>query len=135
MQQNIENIITFQSGTGKIIIYPGKYITYTLFPDSQMPDINDLQKELDFLLTHLNGEKLPFFADNRHLQVIDSQVTEFMKTKSALFASKCAILVAPGISKFLFHIALFFNKPPYPIKAFTDENKAWEWLMKKESDK
>ncbi len=135
MQQNIENTITFQSETGQITIYPGQYIQYTLLPNAQMPDINDLQKELDFLLTHLNSEKLPFLADNRHLQVIDSQVTEFMKTKSALFASKCAILVAPGISKFLFHIALFFNNPPYPIKAFTDENKAKEWLIKNESDK
>ncbi len=134
MDRTTENNITFTSKTGKITIF-NSHIEYQLLPTAEIPTLEDLQKELDFMIKHLKGKKLPLLGDNRNLKNINPNLVNFMREKSGLFTNKAAILINPGISKFLFHIALFFNKPPYPIKAFIDENKAWEWLMKKESDK
>ena len=131
MDNTTKNNITFTSKTGKITIF-NSHIEYQLLPTADTPSLKDLQKELDFMITHLKGKKLPLLGDNRNLKNIDPNLVNFMREKSGLFTNKAAILVNPGISKFLFHSMLLIKKTDYPIKAFTNKQKALNWLLNNE---
>jgi hypothetical protein len=121
--------LRFESKSGIMEIFTGKYIKYTLSANKPSPDIEDMQLELNFLKQSLNGEKLPFLIDNRTLKKLDPKVLNFMQLNSPKFASKIAVIVSPGISKFLFHIILFLKKPPFPMKLFKNEKEAIKWLL------
>ena len=126
MEDKIKNInqnpqpLRFKSKSGIMEIFPNQYIKYSLLQNVTSPELEELKRELVFLEENLQGKKLPFLVDNRNLKKLDSKVINFMEQNSPKFTGRVAIIVSPGISKFIFHVLLFLKKPPFPMKLFTN---------------
>ena len=61
--------------------------------------------------------------------VPDKETREFSKTQLPLIYSAMAMVSKPGLSAFIMKILFSFQQPPIPMRSFTDENKAREWLL------
>jgi hypothetical protein len=74
---------------------------------------------------------LPFLTDNRQLKQLSKEERIYIQSKVPIFASKFAMLVKGGLSTFFFNVMAHVNTPVIPMKAFTDIDKAFEWLKEK----
>ena len=77
----------------------------------------------------VGNKRVPLYADMRNIKSIDKDAAlyfageEPVKTQSA-----CAKVVSSTFEKVIGNFFMFFNKPLIPIKLFTDEVAALEWL-------
>jgi hypothetical protein len=69
------------------------------------------------LLIHLVNSPIP-----------DKETQRFSKEKLPEIYSAMAMVSKPGLSAFIMKILFQFQRPPIPMKSFTDEQKALSWL-------
>ena len=69
------------------------------------------------LLIHLVNSPIP-----------DKETQRFSKEKLPEIYSAMAMVSKPGLSSFIMKILFQFQRPPIPMKSFTDEQKALSWL-------
>jgi len=86
---------------------------------------NDLKTYIEW--TKTTGP-LPFLSDNRTLKHMTTDERLYVQSKIHLFASKGAIIINGGLSTFFFNLMMHLNQPRIPMKAFSDIDKAYEWL-------
>ena len=106
----------------------------TFIPDGIAKSANievmkgDLEKFIEW--TEKTGP-LPFYTDNRTLKQMSYEERVYIQAKLPLFASKIAIIVKGGLSSYFYNIMSYLNKPEIPMKAFTDSERAFNWLKEK----
>lgn len=61
--------------------------------------------------------------------VPDKETREFSKTQLPVIYKAMAMVSKPGLSSFIMKILFKLQKPPIPMRSFTDEGKAKEWLL------
>ncbi|MEN9973547.1 MAG: hypothetical protein RIS20_1894 [Bacteroidota bacterium] len=69
------------------------------------------------LLIHLVNSPIP-----------DKETQRFSKEKLPEIYSAMAMVSKPGLSAFIMKILFQFQRPPIPMKSFTDEQQALSWL-------
>jgi hypothetical protein len=69
------------------------------------------------LLIHLVNSPIP-----------DKETQRFSREKLPEIYSAMAMVSKPGLSSFIMKILFQFQRPPIPMKSFTDEQKALSWL-------
>jgi hypothetical protein len=69
------------------------------------------------LLIHLVNSPIP-----------DKETQRFSREKLPEIYSAMAMVSKPGLSAFIMKILFQFQRPPIPMKSFTDEQKALSWL-------
>jgi len=76
-------------------------------------------------------DRIPVLADSRQVKGITKEVREYITERDKIeqTTSKLAVVVSSGISKIGGNLFLKFSNLPYPIKLFTDKEKALEWLL------
>lgn len=60
--------------------------------------------------------------------VPDKETRRFSTTQLPLIYSAMAMVSAPGLSQFIMKILFRLKPPPIPMKTFTDDKEAKEWL-------
>jgi len=60
--------------------------------------------------------------------VPDKATRKFSTEQLPVIYSALAMVSKPGLSKFIMNILFSLKPPPIPIKSFTDDNEAKEWL-------
>jgi len=70
------------------------------------------------LLIHLVSSPVP-----------DKETQRFSKEKLPEIYSAMAMVSKPGLAAFIMKLLFAFQKPPIPMKAFTDEVQARNWLQ------
>lgn len=58
----------------------------------------------------------------------DKQTRKFSTEQLPLIYSAMAMISKPGLSKFIMNILFGLKTPPIPMKTFTDDTAAREWL-------
>ncbi len=69
-----------------------------------------------------------FFSNNKTMKSLGSEEREYVGKNIHLFAYKAAITENSPIVRFITHMIVYFYKPQIPMKMFTTEEEAINWL-------
>lgn len=76
------------------------------------------------------GKSFPLLIDMRGIQSTTSEARQYMATVGATLVTAAALVTGSAFNNALGNVFLKINKPPIPIKLFTDQEKARLWLSK-----
>lgn len=87
-----------------------------------------LDQTFEFTKDHM---PLPILIDNRKVKGVSKEAREYAKKydKEHDGTTKVAFLVGSGISKIMGNLFIGFSTSKYPVKVFTDFDKAKKWLI------
>lgn len=74
------------------------------------------------------NRRVPLLIFLSNSRVPDKATRKFAAEQLPVIYSAMAMVSKPGLSKFIMNILFSLKTPPIPMKSFTDENSAKEWL-------
>jgi hypothetical protein len=77
-----------------------------------------------------NNKKIPLLIYLSNSPVPDKATRKFATEQLPVIYSAMAMVSKPGLSKFIMNILFALKPPPIPMKSFTDDKEAKEWLKK-----
>jgi hypothetical protein len=77
-----------------------------------------------------NNKKVPLLIYLSNSPVPDKATRKFATEQLPVIYSAMAMVSKPGLSKFIMNILFALKPPPIPMKSFTDDKEAKEWLKK-----
>jgi hypothetical protein len=81
------------------------------------------------LVKQITGNKrVPLLIYLSKSPVPDKQTRKFATTQLPVIYSAMAMVSKPGLAQFIMKILFRFQSPPIPMKSFTDDVAAKEWL-------
>lgn len=81
-------------------------------------------------LEFTNGEDVPALIVSEGIVSMDKNTREFMASKEGSKGIKAAaILLKSSFGSFVANFYLTVNKPPMPVRIFTNKNLAIKWLQ------
>lgn len=104
-------------------------IIHSVGRDDLVESLADAHEQIEAIKSINDGLKRPFLADARKLKKVEKEAREFYA--SAATGDVCeavAIMAETRVSKVLINFFMKINKPAYPMRMFTDEEEAIEWL-------
>ena len=75
-----------------------------------------------------NGKRAPLLIYLSDSPVPDKRTRAFATEQLPLIYSALAMVSKPGLAKIIMNILFRFKPPPIPMKSFTDDTQAREWL-------
>lgn len=75
------------------------------------------------------NKKVPVLIYLKNSPVPDKETRKFSTGQLPQIYTAMAMVSKPGLAQFIMRILFNFQNPPIPIKSFTDDKKAMEWLM------
>lgn len=75
-----------------------------------------------------SNKRVPLLIYLSNSPVPDKATRKFAAEQLPVIYSAMAMVSKPGLSKFIMNILFSLKTPPIPMKSFTDENSAKEWL-------
>ncbi len=76
-----------------------------------------------------NNKPVPLLIYLSNSPIPDKATRKFSITQLPLIYSAMAMVSKPGLSKFIMNILFSLKTPPIPMKSFTDDKAAKEWLQ------
>ena len=116
-------------------IYEGEIATYW-FDDGILVSLSKSPKRTVenitanvALVKEITGNKrVPLLIYLSNSPVPDKETRVFSTEQLPVIYSAMAMISKPGLSKFIMNILFALKPPPIPIKTFTDDMEAKEWL-------
>jgi hypothetical protein len=101
-----------------------------LFSYSKSPvrTIKNITENVALVKRLTGGKKVPLLIYLNNSPVPDKATRQFSTEQLPQVYSAMAMVSKPGLSKFIMNILFKFNPPPIPMKSFTDDEQAREWL-------
>lgn len=106
-------------------------IIYGPYPKGVHLDVHVAKQIVADRIDFLNGKKLPAIVDTTGIQSITKDAKEYMAKPEASKGIVAAALLSKSVfSKYLsnFFIKVSIISSPIPIRVFTDEESAKNWL-------
>ena len=75
-----------------------------------------------------NNKRVPLLIYLSDSPVPDKATRKFATEQLPVIYSAMAMVSKPGLSKFIMNILFALKPPPIPMKSFTDDKEAKEWL-------
>lgn len=83
------------------------------------------------LVKKITGNKpVPLLIYLSDSPVPDKQTRKFSTEQLPVIYKAMAMISKPGLARFIMNILFSLKPPPIPMKSFTDEREAVEWLKK-----
>jgi hypothetical protein len=116
-------------------VYEGEIATYW-FEDGYLVSLSKNPKRTVenitgnvALVKEITGnKKYPLLIYLSNSPVPDKATRKFASEQLPLIYSAMAMVSKPGLSKFIMNILFNLKPPPIPMKSFTDESEAKQWL-------
>ena len=94
-------------------------------------DMNFAKKSVEVRKNLSFGQSYPMFIDISEIKSTSKEAREYLSKGIAIEnISAAALLAGSVLSKLLGTFFLTFNKPPIPLRIFTDRTEAIKWLKK-----
>jgi len=77
-----------------------------------------------------NNKKAPLLIYLSNSPIPDSETRKFVNKVLPETYSAMAMVSKPGLAQFIMNFLFSFRKPPIPMKSFSDDKLAREWLRK-----
>jgi hypothetical protein len=105
-------------GIGRAVFLPDKIIT-----------LKDLKEHFSVCAEASEGKCVPVLADIRKINHMDREARAYLTgSEVASLTKAAAVLVKLPVNTIFGNIFLEINKPSFPVRLFTSESKALEWL-------
>jgi hypothetical protein len=115
---------------GEIAIYWFEDEILVSFSKSIKRTVENIKGNVEFVKQITGNKKVPLLIYLAPSPVPDKQTRDYSKEKLPEIYSAMAMVSKPGLSQFIMNILFRFSKPPIPMKSFTEDKEAKEWLRK-----
>jgi hypothetical protein len=95
---------------------------------STLRTVDVIAKNVELVKTITNNKPVPLLIYLANSPVPDKATRKFSTEKLPEIYSAMAMVSKPGLAKFIMNILFALKPPPIPMKSFTDDNEAKEWL-------
>ena len=117
-----------ETRTAEIWLDQDGIIHYKVLPGVEVT-IDDTREYVKIQCGLTKNKKVLNLTDLREVKSITHEAREYLSGEEVeRITAACALLIGSPVSKVIGNFFLGINKPPYPIKIFTTEEKAAEWL-------
>ena len=76
-----------------------------------------------------NNTKVPLLVYLKNSPIPDNETRKFSAEQLPNIYTAMAMVSKPGLAKFIMNILFKLKPPPIPMKSFTDDKAAKQWLM------
>ncbi|ANE52262.1 hypothetical protein [Flavisolibacter tropicus] len=90
--------------------------------------VENISRNVAFVKQITNNQRTPLLIYLANSPVPDKQTRQFSTAQLPTIYSAMAMVSKPGLSKLIMNILFSLKPPPIPMKSFTDDKQAKEWL-------
>jgi hypothetical protein len=90
--------------------------------------VENISKNVALVKEITGNRRVPLLIYLSNSPVPDKETREFSTKQLPLIYSAMAMVSKPGLSKFIMNILFALKPPPIPMKSFTNDEAAKEWL-------
>ncbi|HEX5169072.1 MAG TPA: STAS/SEC14 domain-containing protein [Cyclobacteriaceae bacterium] len=90
--------------------------------------VENIKANVELVKQITNNKRVPLLIYLSDSPVPDRQTRQFSTEQLPLVYSAMAMVSKPGLAKLIMNILFKFKTPPIPIKTFTNDKRAKEWL-------
>ena len=90
--------------------------------------VENIKTNISLVKSITNNKKVPLLIYLAKSMVPDKKTRRFVNEQLPNVYSAMAMVAKPGLTKFIMNFLFQFRKPPIPMKSFTDDKEAKEWL-------
>ena len=116
-------------------IFEGEIATYwfdegILVSLSKSPKrtVENITNNVALVKSITNNKRVPLLIYLSNSPVPDKETRKFAAEQLPVVYSAMAMVSKPGLAKFIMNILFMLKPPPIPMKSFTDDKTAKEWL-------
>src|SRR3954468_10622258 len=116
-------------------IYEGEIATYwfddgilVALSKSPMRTVANITGNVALVKQLTKNRRVPLLIYLSNSPVPDKETRRFSTTQLPVIYSAMAMVSKPGLAKFIMNILFSLKPPPIPMKSFTDDTAAKEWL-------
>jgi len=117
-------------------IYEGEIATYWMedgilvsLSKSTRRTVTNLAANAALVKSITGNRKVPLLIYISSSPIPDNETRKLAEKLVAESYTAMAMISPPGLTKFIMNFIFRLNKPPIPMKSFTDDKPAKEWLM------
>jgi hypothetical protein len=117
-------------------IFKGEIATYwfddgVLISLSKSPKrtVENISRNVALVKEITNNKRMPLLIYLSNSPVPDKETRKFATEQLPVIYSAMAMVSKPGLAKFIMNILFSLKKPPIPMKSFSDNKEAKEWLL------
>ena len=117
-------------------IFEGEIATYWFdsgilvsLSKSPMRTVENIKGNVELVKRITNNKPVPLLIYLANSPVPDKATRKYSTEQLPVIYSAMAMISKPGLAKFIMNILFALKKPPIPIKSFTDDKEAKDWLM------
>jgi hypothetical protein len=91
--------------------------------------VGNISGNVAFVQQITGNKRVPLLIYLKNSPVPDKETRRFSTTQLPVIYSAMAMVSKPGLAQFIMNILFRFNPPPIPMKSFTNDAEAKEWLQ------
>ena len=101
-----------------------------LYSYSKSPErtVKNISENIELVKKITGNKKVPLLIYLRDSPVPDKETRKFSTEQLPNVYTAMAMVSKPGLSKLIMNILFALKPPPIPMKSFTDDREAKEWL-------
>ncbi len=104
-------------------------ILHSVYSEGMDVELDDVKENMGVLKQLTGGKRAPYIIDIRGVHSVTREARDTASTAEALsITNSTALLIGSPISRVIGNFFMGLNKPPYPLRLFTSEEKAMAWL-------
>jgi len=112
-------IATYWFNDNRILISHSKSVLRT---------VENITSNVKLVRSITNNKPVPLLIYLANSPIPDKQTRKFSTEQLPVIYSAMAMVCKPGLSKFIMNILFGLKPPPIPMKSFTNDKEAAEWL-------
>ncbi len=116
-------------------IFEGEIATYWMedgilvsLSKSPMRTVENIKANVELVKRITNNKRVPLLIYLANSPVPDKETRKFSTEQLPNVYSAMAMISKPGLAKFIMNILFQLQQPPIPMKNFSNEEEAKEWL-------
>ena len=116
-------------------IYEGEIASYWFddgilisFSKNPKRTVENISKNVALVKEITGNRRVPLLIYLSNSPVPEKETREFSTKQLPVIYSAMAMVSKPGLSKFIMNILFALKPPPIPMKSFTNDEAAKEWL-------
>nr|WP_276900783.1 STAS/SEC14 domain-containing protein [Pedobacter kyonggii] len=100
------------------------------YSKSILRTVENIAANVELVKKITGNKKVPLLIYLKNSPVPDKETRKFSTEQLPQIYTAMAMVSKPGLAQLIMKILFKFQTPPIPIKSFTDDQKAMEWLKK-----
>jgi hypothetical protein len=96
---------------------------------SVMRTVKNISGNVELVKGITNNKPVPLLIYLTNSPVPDKATRQFSTEQLPVIYKAMAMVSKPGLAKFIMNILFMLKPPPIPMKSFTDDKAAKEWLQ------